>query len=373
VREPRRRSDDDLEIVKHEYYERDHRRRHDRDYVVDGELRRDRKERRSDDDEPDGKKERLRDKVAAGIGIAAASLGVGSAVRGKDDRDLEDRSPSRRHRHEETGRRDPDEVDSRGKSSRREPLLGDEEFEIVEYPRDRERSENGTGMEPEARGSKRNGDVEASSSREHSASTDDDGKTRTRRRHRDSAFDPNDTAALAEMKARLAAMKADEAARKAEQAGGDGKEVAPLREASPERKPSPVEKRDPDADASALVPRDERQVRVVPPPKETEKKPIKGILKPPRPQFPEEPNPVREGVAPHKDDKTKTNVPPGARWTKISRKMVNPEALKIGKERFEVRDDFVIVLRVLSKEEIQAYAAATATLRGMDINPSSVV
>jgi len=94
-----------------------------------------------------------------------------------------------------------------------------------------------------------------------------------------------------------------------------------------------------------------------------EKKPIKGILKQPKAQFPEDNNPVREGVAPHKDDKTKRDVPPGARWTKISRKMVNPEALTIGKERFELRDDFVIVLRVLSKEEIQAYAAATATLR----------
>ncbi|KAK0644432.1 hypothetical protein B0T16DRAFT_196787 [Cercophora newfieldiana] len=91
--------------------------------------------------------------------------------------------------------------------------------------------------------------------------------------------------------------------------------------------------------------------------------PVKGILKKPTPQFPEEPNPIREGVAPHKEDKKKLDVPPGARWTKISRKMVNPEALTIGKERFEVRDDFVIVLRVLSKEEIQAYASATAQLR----------
>ncbi|KAK4177089.1 hypothetical protein QBC36DRAFT_310460 [Triangularia setosa] len=91
--------------------------------------------------------------------------------------------------------------------------------------------------------------------------------------------------------------------------------------------------------------------------------PPKGILKQPRAHFPDEPNPVREGVAPHKDDKSKAHVPAGAKWTKISRKMVNPEALIIGKERFEVKDDFVIVLRVLSKEEIQAYADATSTLR----------
>jgi hypothetical protein len=30
--------------------------------------------------------------------------------------------------------------------------------------------------------------------------------------------------------------------------------------------------------------------------------------------------------------------------------VVNPEALKLGKERFDVRDDFVIVLRVLPRE-----------------------
>lgn len=91
--------------------------------------------------------------------------------------------------------------------------------------------------------------------------------------------------------------------------------------------------------------------------------PKKGILKSPTDHFPEGPNPVREGVAPHRDDRTKRDVPPGARWTKISRKLVNPEALTIGKERFEVRDDFVFVLRVLSKEEIEAYTSATSQLR----------
>ena len=110
---------------------------------------------------------------------------------------------------------------------------------------------------------------------------------------------------------------------------------------------------------------EDKQVRVVSPPREKKPdKPIKGILKQPRERFPEEDNPIREGVAPHKDDKTKKDVPQGARWTKINRRMVNPEALTIGKERFEVRDEFVIVLRVLSKEEIQEYATATAQIRG---------
>lgn len=113
-------------------------------------------------------------------------------------------------------------------------------------------------------------------------------------------------------------------------------------------------------------PIEEKQVRVVSPPREPrDDRPRKGILKQPSAKFPEEDNPIREGVAPHKEDKKLKDVPAGARWTKINRKIVNPEALTIGKERFEVRDDFVIVLRVLDKTEIQAYAAATQVLRGM--------
>ncbi|PYI19498.1 hypothetical protein BO99DRAFT_139751 [Aspergillus violaceofuscus CBS 115571] len=88
----------------------------------------------------------------------------------------------------------------------------------------------------------------------------------------------------------------------------------------------------------------------------------KGILKPPRAKFPEEPNPVREGVAPLKDAHKK-GIPPGARWTKIDRRLVNPAALELGRERFEERSEFVIVLRVLSKEEIQAYAVKTQEIR----------
>lgn len=60
------------------------------------------------------------------------------------------------------------------------------------------------------------------------------------------------------------------------------------------------------------------------------------------------------------------DIPPGARWTKISRKLVNPAALEAGKERFEEREDFLIVQRVLSKDEVQAYAEATDRIRGED-------
>ncbi|RMJ21505.1 hypothetical protein PHISP_07623 [Aspergillus sp. HF37] len=90
--------------------------------------------------------------------------------------------------------------------------------------------------------------------------------------------------------------------------------------------------------------------------------PPKGILKRPRDKFPEEPNPVREGVAPLKDAHKK-GIPPEARWTKIDRRLVNPAALEASQERFEERPDYVIVLRVLSKEEIQAYAVKTHEIR----------
>ncbi|RDL37225.1 uncharacterized protein BP5553_04658 [Venustampulla echinocandica] len=90
--------------------------------------------------------------------------------------------------------------------------------------------------------------------------------------------------------------------------------------------------------------------------------PVKGILRPPREKFPENPAPIREGVASLKLNK-KGRVPPGARWTKISRKLVNPEALELGKERYEAREDFVIVLRVLSSDEVQSYADVTQRIR----------
>ena len=107
-----------------------------------------------------------------------------------------------------------------------------------------------------------------------------------------------------------------------------------------------------------------RSAGVVAPAKEKEPEPpVKGILRPPREKFPEDPAPVREGVAPLKDA-GKKGIPVNARWTKIDRKLVNPEALDEGHERYEERLDYVIVLRVLTKEQIQDYAARTQEIRG---------
>lgn len=115
-------------------------------------------------------------------------------------------------------------------------------------------------------------------------------------------------------------------------------------------------------DEAARKDKERSRVRVVSPPKEPEKKP-KGILRPPTQKFPEDPAPIREGVAPLKDA-GKKGIPPGARWTKIDRRLVNPEALEAGNERYEERPDYVIVLRVLSKDEIEKYAEVTQALRG---------
>lgn len=95
--------------------------------------------------------------------------------------------------------------------------------------------------------------------------------------------------------------------------------------------------------------------------RETELAAPKGILKQPTDRFPEDPNAVREGVAPAKDAHIK-GIPPAARWTKIDRRLVSPSALE-GQERFEERPDYVIVLRVLSKDEIHGYALRTAEIR----------
>jgi hypothetical protein len=63
-------------------------------------------------------------------------------------------------------------------------------------------------------------------------------------------------------------------------------------------------------------------------------------------------------------DAQKDGIPPNARWTKISRALVNPEALEKAHERYEERDDYVIILRVVSKEDIMKLAEKTKEIRG---------
>jgi hypothetical protein len=115
-------------------------------------------------------------------------------------------------------------------------------------------------------------------------------------------------------------------------------------------------------------------VQLVEPAEKREEFKPKGILKKPREvPFPEDPNPTREGVAPLKDAQ-KDGIPPNARWTKISRALVNPEALEKAHLRYEERDDYVIILRVVSREEIMKLAEKTKEIRGMYLcRPASMI
>lgn len=306
---------------------------------------RERLDGRRDADQEDGDRPRVREKVASGLGAGAAvaSASASAAVGGPSLNSKKDVKPESS---EPRRRRASDEADERDEDRERHVTKPDAE------------ARNRNRREAEA---KLNGDSVAVVS-----SDSDEGKKKAARRHRPShSFDPNDTGDLRQIREQLAAVKTSDG-EKAETNGKD-RVSPPVRE--DRRSASPPGEDDRGRDLVLRSP-EEKQVRVVsPPPREKkEDKPLKGILKQPSVKFPEERNPIREGVAPHKEDKKLKEVPQGARWTKINRKIVNPEALEIGKERFELRDDFVIVLRVLNKEEIQAYAAATQVLRGKATN-----
>ena len=70
-----------------------------------------------------------------------------------------------------------------------------------------------------------------------------------------------------------------------------------------------------------------------------------------------------EEVAPLGDAIKGKDIPNNARWTKIDRRLVSPDALDEARERFEERLDCVIVLRVLTKKEIQQLADRTQEIR----------
>jgi hypothetical protein len=122
-------------------------------------------------------------------------------------------------------------------------------------------------------------------------------------------------------------------------------------------------------DAKSAVSTDKDQeevksrVRIVEPPKNEEAPAqIKSILRKPTEKFPDHHDGIREGVTPLEPEKK--GIPKDAKWTKIDRRLVNPEALDLAQLRYEERMDYVIVLKVLTKEEIQALADKTAEIRG---------
>ncbi|KAL8774466.1 MAG: hypothetical protein Q9209_000839 [Squamulea sp. 1 TL-2023] len=91
--------------------------------------------------------------------------------------------------------------------------------------------------------------------------------------------------------------------------------------------------------------------------------PGKPALRPPTKNFPEDPDFVRPGVAAAESARRSDGIPEWARWTKIDRKIVDAEVLERGRERYEEREDYIIILRVLSKKEVEQYAAETQEFR----------
>lgn len=347
----------DEETTREQDFEREDRYRGRQDASIKEDAR-DRREGRKGDDIEERDRSRVRDKLATGLGIAAAAVGLAPSGK-RDDWPVADSKEAR-------SRRNPEESgDRRGGAEDRRHISPDASRE-KRRNEDRERSGDRTDAEARERHrrdteAKLNGDVLVT------ASDSEDGRRAYRRQRPSGTFNPNDAGDLRQLQEEIAALSTSERDRERVRSVPGAYEKA-------SRSPSPVESKaveplpkDESRGRELVVPATEieKQVRVVSPPRDKrEDRPLKGILKQPRNSFPEERNSAREGVAPHKDDKKMKDAPTGAKWTKINRKIVNPEALTIGKERFEVRDDFVIVLRVLSKEEIQAYASATQVLRG---------
>ncbi|KAK0121609.1 hypothetical protein ONS95_009897 [Cadophora gregata] len=367
---------------------------------------------RTDYKEP--KEHKGRDAIATGLSLAGAALGVNAlknAARGdRDDReDREEREERKKREYEEDARRrrekqDRSPVDLGGRDPK-ERRHKDEDLtppprDMPPPPRDgpprevtppqaafvdrnsrdakdRKPSRDERERDPDRRERHRNASEAALNGTAIDSRSDSSASEEVRPRSRreplprresgtvPAAFDPKNTMDLFALKEALNSKDSK-----------DASTLAPKEPASKPRTPRGSSTRDPREAAEIrkglnserksrdpLAPTENRQLRVVSPPREkVEEKPVKGILRQPREKFPEDPAPIREGVAPLKDAK-KDGIPPDARWTKISRKLVNPEALEAGKERFEAREDFVIVLRVLSRDEVQGYAEVTQRIR----------
>jgi len=344
---------------------------------------------RHDDDHKDHKG---REAAMTGLSLAGAALGVKAFKDTPDEHDDRDEPRRRRDYDEEPRRRrdprdDRDAVDSSGRDPKERRRRDDSPSreskersappapEIVDLssrdPKERhgsrderhashhERhgSRDGRETDPESRRPLSETAANGTAIETEPSTASDEAQPRHSRQRRESGpgFNPRDTMDLKALKEALNKESPPPATQPAptrtprESISKDSRELTEVRS---------------DLQSDSRIPR-----IVTPPPTTTETKaPVKGILRAPREKFPEDPAPIREGVAPLKDAK-KDGVPPDARWTKISRKLVNPEALEAGKERYEAREDFVIVLRVLSRDEVQAYAEVTERIRG---KPSSL-
>ena len=349
-----RYEDDYKDHKRHDDVYKDHK-RHDDDYKDHKRHEEDPKDRK------DTKDHKARDAAVAGLSLAGAALGVKAFKESADDHD--DRR--RDYDDESRRRRDPrDDKDSGERNERRyrenSPLRDSKDrpsalpLEIVEpparEPNERHGSRSGRDSDPDLLRRPVEGPLNGSAIETESSTSDETQQRRSRpRRESGPGFNPRNTS---DLKALKEALNKDPAPptqqtppkRRAESMGKDSQALTEIRS-------------DVQSESGAL--------RILTPaPTGADSKPqVKSILRAPREKFPEDPTPIREGVAPLKDAKKKDGVPPSARWTKISRKLVNPEALELGKERYEAREDFVIVLRVLSRDEVQTYAEVTERIR----------
>lgn len=367
---------------------------------VDRSDRYDRSERserseRSDRPDKDRSEHKSRDAIATGLSLAGAALGlnaVKNAARDdrdeRDDREEKDRRRERRDERESVDLSGRDPKERRRRDSNSPPLARDTQAQSsrdipqdrelknrsppeVELPRERQVSKDDRDYEGERRERHRHRAEAAPAGAATGAALDsgsnssEDVAPRTTRRRRESGatpgFNPKDAIDLKALKDQLNAQAPKVPPKEPEVRSTRVSTTKDAREASDIRRDLKNSER---RSREVLQPLDNAQPRVVSPPREKQdEKPVKGILRQPKERFPEDPTPIREGVAPLKDAKKKDGIPPDARWTKISRKLVNPDALELGKERFEARDDFVIVLRVLTREEVQGYAEVTSKLR----------
>lgn len=77
----------------------------------------------------------------------------------------------------------------------------------------------------------------------------------------------------------------------------------------------------------------------------------------------------RFGTSPRPDisrlapDSYGNEIPSDAKWTKMARRLVSPEVLDQDRRRYEARPDFVAVLGILSRDEIEDYAVRSQILR----------
>lgn len=311
----------------------------------------------SRDDEPEDRRHRHKDDSDHGkslrndlIGGALAAVGLGTvATTATKDREHDRREKDHRDRDRDRDTDRSDDSPAERERRHRERLAKSEE------PREHRKERRGGSSEDDEYS-----DLERRRRREARNRERDQARDRERRRNEDSesGSDLRNTERRRDVRERGSDDEVERRHRDREHAARYGSMAGPIED-------------DAAYNPSALVPspEDERPKKVTlvePSVNKEPEAPPKGILKPPRDHFPEEPNPVREGVAPLKDA-GKKGIPPGARWTKIDRRLVNPAALEEANERFEERPDYVIVLRVLTKEEIQKFAEKTQEIRGMSM------